>query len=517
MVNRWRRLRALAAQTPELAGRIGFNGLAQLAPMAVVLAITPLLLDRLGLNRFSIWALALVVLNMLRSLDGGISASLERFFAIHAAHNDRAGAGRLLLGSILFLALLGIAITVVFFPLAPTIVSLVNVPKGLEGEATMVMRWLPSLAALAIMGESTAALLAGNGRFRALAGTMWVSAGVFALAVVFFVDRGAHLETLMIVTALRFASLVVANLLLGARHLSIGAPFLPSRDAIREVAHYSSRMQLSALTGLINAETDALVIAAFLPIHYVGLYQVGMQMATAARSLPLFAFPPLLTRLTTIFRLQGRAAAAAEFVRLERGWLPGALGYGIVTVAAVGFAVPVWLGDRYGVSGAVAAVLLAGYTVHVALSGMRTCYVRAVGRPGLEMRSSAAWTAVNLVLTIPFVILFGIIGVVSATALAGASAATYFVLLCRREENLPILLPERRWWLLVAAGALITLVGELAIFHTGLHGYLALALTGVPALLAWALLTRGLRRALRRVADASPIEIPPVAAHTGSV
>ena len=54
----------------------------------------------------------------------------------------------------------------------------------------------------------------------------------------------------------------------------------------------------------------------------------------------------------------------------------------MVAIAAIGFSVPIWLGDSYALSGAVAAILLAGYTVHVGLTGMRTCYVRAVGRPG---------------------------------------------------------------------------------------------------------------------------------------
>jgi O-antigen/teichoic acid export membrane protein len=143
----------------------------------------------------------------------------------------------------------------------------------------------------------------------------------------------------------------------------------------------------------------------------------------------------------------------------------------------------------------VAAVLLAGYTVHVALTGMRTCYVRAVGRPGLETRCSTAWTVVNLVLTVPFVLLFGIIGVVSATAIAGMVASVYFVFLCRGEERLPTILPDRRWWLLTAAAAALTVAGELAILFTGFHGFLALALTGIPALVAWGIVAGGLRQA----------------------
>ena len=105
------------------ATRIGFNGLAQVAPIVVSLALTPLLISRLGVDRFGIWSLALIALNTLASLDGGISASLARFFAIHAARGDRADAGRLLLGSLVFFLGLGLAVTLAAFVLVPTLVG----------------------------------------------------------------------------------------------------------------------------------------------------------------------------------------------------------------------------------------------------------------------------------------------------------------------------------------------------------------------------------------------------------
>ena len=495
MTSRWRTLRALAAQPPELAVRVGFNGLAQVAPVIVILAITPLLLSRLGLDRFGIWALALVLLNTLRLVDGGIAASLARFYAIHAARQERLEAGRLLVGSFLGLGLIGLVLTLAVFPLAPTGVELLNLPADLKDEATLVFRLVPILAMLALMGESTSALLVGHSRFRALAATMWTSAGAFAVAVIVLVDPGGHLGPLMVATAVRFLVLIAANLLLAAKHVSIRWPLLPSRATTRELVSYSSRMQVSALSGFFNTELNALVIAAVLPVRYVGLYQIGLQVASAVRSLPLYAFAPLLTRLTTIFRLEGREQAATQFERWERKWLPSVLGYGVVAIAAIGFSVPVWLGDRYALSGVVAAVLLTGYTIHVALTGMRTCYVRAVGRPGLETRSSIAWTAVNGVLVVPMALLFGVVGVVAATAAAGVLASVYFVSLCRRKERLPTVLPDRRWWLVAAAAAALTVAGELAIVYTDFHGFLALALTGLPALVGWAIVAGGLRNA----------------------
>src|SRR5262249_14970454 len=65
------------------ASRVGFNGLAQLSPILASVIVTPVLIHRLGSDRFGIWSFVLIVLSTLTSLDGGISASLARFFAIH--------------------------------------------------------------------------------------------------------------------------------------------------------------------------------------------------------------------------------------------------------------------------------------------------------------------------------------------------------------------------------------------------------------------------------------------------
>src|SRR5579863_5383823 len=100
--------RRLASLRPgTFVARIGFNGVAQLAPMIATLIVTPVLVSRLGPDRFGVWSLALIALSTLTSLDGGVSASLSRYFAAHAARGDRAAAARLLLGALLLFVVLG--------------------------------------------------------------------------------------------------------------------------------------------------------------------------------------------------------------------------------------------------------------------------------------------------------------------------------------------------------------------------------------------------------------------------
>jgi O-antigen/teichoic acid export membrane protein len=467
---------------PELLSLIGFNGVAQLLPLLAALAITPLLLGRLGLDRYGIWSLALAVLSTLAALDGGVSASLARFFALHGVRGERVQAGRLLIAAMLLFAMFGLILSFVAVPVAPAVVGLLSIPPRLQGEAVLVLRWLPALAALGLMADSAAAVLEGNSRFRQLAISTLAATAAYAVAVLVLVPRGSDLSGLIVAMAARYGVLGATSALFARSHVRLRPAGLPDAATARELWRFSSRMQLSALTSFVNGELDALVIAAVLPVRYVGLYGIGMQAASAARSLPLYAFSPLLTVLARTFGSRGRLAARTEFARLEGRWLSGVLSYGAVAVAAVGFSVILWLGNRYQLAGQAAALLLIGFIVQVALTGMRTCYVRAVGRPGLETRYSAVWTAGNAVLTIPLALVAGVLGVVGTTTVTGVVACAYYVRLCRQTEELPVILPGWRWLASVFAAVGLTLAGEFVILQLNTHGLLGLVLSGLPPL-----------------------------------
>ena len=187
-----RSIRKLAQLRPGAFGaRIGFNGLAQIAPILATLIVTPVLVSRLGPDRFGVWSLALIALSTLTSLDGGVSASLSRFFAVHAARDDRADTGRLLLTAMIVFVVLGALVTVIAHWLAPVLVELVHVHSEHRHEAIWVFRWLPLLAVLAFASDAAAALLQGNGQFREFAlvtcsrpgSSSWRSSSSFSLGL----------------------------------------------------------------------------------------------------------------------------------------------------------------------------------------------------------------------------------------------------------------------------------------------------------------------------------------------
>ncbi|MET7484932.1 oligosaccharide flippase family protein [Streptomyces sp. NPDC005538] len=465
---------------------MGYSALAQVAPLLTNLALTPYLIHHLGLDRFGVWSLILVLLTTLTVLDGGVGASLQRFFACHGARGDPEGTGRLVIGSMTVFVGLGALISGIGLAVAPTAVDLLDLPSHLRGEAEELFLYLGPLVTAAMGSNAATALLQAHGRFRSLAGVSLGSCAAYGAAVVLLVGPDGSLGTLAAVSVGRYLLLLVCGLCVGARHVRLRRPLLPDADARREFFGYALRMQLSGLTVFLNGQIDAFVIAALLPVRYVGIYAAGYQAATALRSLPLYAFPPIFTRMTVVYARRGLAGAVEEFHAVEARWLPVVLTYGAVTTATVAFAVQVWLGTDLALSGVVAAVLMAGYAAQVAFTGIRTAFVRATGRPGLETRYCWFATVVNLALTVPLTLQFGVVGVVLATAIGYTAGAVRFVFLCRRLADLREARLPKRWATATALGVITGVVGELPILNAGWHGLLPLTLAGLPVLAALA-------------------------------
>jgi len=191
---------------------------------------------------------------------------------------------------------------------------------------------------------------------------------------------------------------------------------------------------------------------------------------------------------------------------LQSRWLPVSLTYGVITATAVPFIIVAWVGHQFLLSGAVASLLLVACTVHVAFTAMRTCFVRAVGRPGLETRYAWLATVLNTCLTAVLAVPFGVMGVVAGTALGLIGGSLYFIALCRRAAGLREARLPMRWYPVTVAGGVVTLGGELLVRWVGASGVGGLLLACLPVLAGLGvvapLLLRGLSGSSHRPRDA---------------
>lgn len=453
-----------------------WNGVAQLLPSIVGIALTPVFVHRLGLEAYGVWALTLALLGVLTSVDGGVGGSLVRFFGSHRATQNPVAAAQLVVVAVAIAAGVGMFSSAITFAAASWVVDVVNIPPRLVSDAVLAFRLVGPLVGLALVANVPLALLQAHDRFRTLSLITTVATAIYAGVAAILLVRDPTVRSLLTALGLRFVAMAIMAAVSARRHLAAPRPFLPSRASVQELGRYSASVQVSALLGLVNSQVDALVIAAFLPVRYVGIYAIGFQAAWTARGIALWAMAPVASRLFVDFGLGGRDTARRSFLRLNAAWQQTVTIFGVIVAAAIFFAVPVWVGQPILPAAWVAAGLSIGYAVNIT-TAVASSYVRAIGRPQIETLYAGVAVAVNVLLTVPLAVLWGIYGVVAGTA-AGTIVGTTALPWLGRRLGVPELghmfsaLPLVK----VAIAVGITLAGELAFAR-----YIAVA--GLPRLL----------------------------------
>jgi O-antigen/teichoic acid export membrane protein len=133
-------------------------------------------------------------------------------------------------------------------------------------------------------------------------------------------------------------------------------------------------------------------------------------------------------------------------------------------------------------------------------TGPLTVLTAAVGRPQLEARYGIAGTIVNVVLTVPFVLAFGLLGTVVATAIGQVLGSLYLIRIVRRryDASIPSFLKEvpLAASLFVAGFVALCEIVALPVIPRGPLGLILAGLIAGPGLVLYAVLVIGPRRSL---------------------
>ena len=483
---------------------LGWNTLRQAAPLVSALLLTPFLLSRLGVDRYGLFALAQASLTVLTQLDGGIGNSAQRFFAVYSGSGDAGRTTRLFTSALTSLIAGGVVIGAVMAASARPIVSLLAPPDALTSDAVFLVYALPVLVALELIRNLLQGLLHANGRWRTTAAVSVVTQALNFVLTLVLVRQGLGVRGVVLALG---AQAVGALLLLFASSVSYlwseELGFLPLAD-LRGFVGYAAKHQVVAASAMINLEVDALLIAAILPIRYVAFYSIGAGVATQVRTLPLNALGPLATSLGVTFGRSGRAAAVVEFAHLQRLWLRTALPYSLVSAATVYYAITAWLGPGQRLAGLAATVLMLGHAVDLSV-GVIDTLTNTLGRPGMQARSSAMSVVVNLVLTIPMAMAFGLLGVVAATSLSLLVGAAYFLHMARAALGDDVRRPFAGFPLgATALGMAVAVALEVLVQGRAQTGLPGLVVAGVPALVGLGLTGAVLVGSERRHSSRAP-------------
>jgi O-antigen/teichoic acid export membrane protein len=423
------------------------NGVATFSGMAVTVVLTPLMLDRLGPSSFGVWALALtltVASGYLSLTDLGLQQASVRFLADARREADTDAVGAIFSATLVILCGAAVVAAVVVILLSSLFADLFGVRAALRHAAivtfivagSQVLFDLPALAYRSVL-ESAQRYIAIRtvdlGRafaFAALTATvLLLGRGVVAVAVS---------SLLAAAGALVGYALVVHRTDPAARLRRKGV----DRTLLRRLARFGGSLFVLRILSVAYRQMDKLIIGISLTVASVASFEIANRLG-AALLLAVGVMGSALLPAASISRLDpGRMRQL--FLRVTAYsvavFLP-------LSVAAIIFAhqlVAAWVGEDTARTATSAAQLFFAWVAVGTFDAAGTTMLVSVGRLRPIIRLSIVWVLANLALSIVFVRIWGIAGVVAATVITYIPLLVAYTTICLDQFEIPLRLWLRR-------------------------------------------------------------------------
>ncbi|MFH1569310.1 MAG: oligosaccharide flippase family protein [Gemmatimonadota bacterium] len=478
------------------------SSVAKAVDIAVRLLLVPFVIATVGIERFGVWSLCIAIVSYGGLMDGGLDSALSPFVARHQAAGDREGQRRTIATAVYFYGGLGLLLTLAVWLLADLLVSIFQMPAAFRAEAAQVLRLSALNFALANAATVFTSSLQGLQRFGLSA--------TFRTAYVLLMGAGSAVA---LTTGWGLPGLMAATLAATAVSglLSAGAVLvlLPqvrlspkdcSRETLKGLLSFGSRIWVSKMASLVVGYTDRLFIGAALSVSLLGMYEVGAKIAFTMRDIALLGTAPVIPAASHLSAADDRGALRELYERGMGIVLAGVLPLFAFVALTAPAIVCLWVGSAYPVSQTVCRILLAGCTVSVIMLYSASISTGS-GRPEMQMWYAVTAVVAQLALLPAAVLVWGWVGAAWATSTTIAlGSVVFFILFFRRGYGAPAALAGSLAWpalaaLLAAVPVLVLSPGSPPATRGGAAAQLALsgalfaALYGSLTWLRWKLLT----------------------------
>ena len=390
------------------------------------LILAPIMLSRLGLAQFGVWAVTGALAQYARLLDLGITNSISRFVALYDAEGDRRAIEETIgigLAAAIGAGILTLIAAVVAAPLVQEVLGVIPV-----GEMRIVLVSAAGITAAYLVAAVVSAVPIG---LRQMAPpNVAATAGNVVNFIASLVALGLSTRLDVYALANLGAAIVGALLSILALIWVWAAPYLrrPSRGRSRAIVGFGVKSQLVTVAQLVNAQTDKLIIAAMLGARTAGAYELANRVVQGVFSIGVLTLSALIPTATADLVKRGREVIVEYLERYTVRSLAMALPlFGAVCVSAP-YLLQAWLGEIPEDSVAIIVLLSVAFATNMT-TGVSMTLVVADGAPGLVAQTAGILVVLDVGATLIAAPIFGIWGVLVATA--GAQLLTSVIFLVR--------------------------------------------------------------------------------------
>lgn len=396
--------------------------------------LAPIMIARLGLEAFGVWAVTGALATYAGLLDLGIGRSLSRFIAVFDAGSREERIRECVGLGLLAVACVGVLAALIGLLLTPVLVDQLGVLN--EGEMRIVV--LSSVAILTFGGIDSIFGAVGIGKLEMVPPNIATFVGQclnFGFSLI-----ALALSSSLVVYALANAAAVLLGIVpmfLAMRYVWY-PPYavLPSMALAREVLSFSVKNQIGWFADLINLQTDKLIIAAVVDVRAVAIYEIASRVVLGVRSAAILTFSAMIPTAAAEIVKRGKEVIADFYSRYTLRSSAIAFPLFVVVSITAPFLLVAWLGDAPGDSAALVPWLALSFLANTT-TGVGSTIAIAAGHPGFVSLNALLIAGLNVGLTLVLGPLFGLWGVVAGTFVALTLGSMIFTVRFLRLFGLP--------------------------------------------------------------------------------
>jgi O-antigen/teichoic acid export membrane protein len=463
-----------------------WNAVGRGLPLLLALALTPLLVHQMGIERWGLFTLALALVGVFGVFDLGLGAALTRALSTRIGSGERAGAAELAGAAMTALVLVGGVVAALAFGFVPFLVErLLNTPPELQAEAVAAFRLLCLALPLVVLNAALWGALAAHQRFR--------EANLVAMPVAAFYYVGPALVlfawqslvgVILVLLAARLAN-TLCYLWLARRDLPGLGPAWPRLALVAPLLRMGGWMSASGLLTQALLYADRFLVGALLTLSAVAFYATPLDLVMRMWILPVAMAQALLPAMASAYATQAQVTAGL----LRRGALlvlAVVLPACLLLVAFGPELLRLWLGAAFATGGGRVLQILAVGIFFSCAAFAPGALLDAIGRPQVNALWQLAQAVVFLPLSALLLLWAGIEGAAAAWALRCATDAAGRLFFAGRFYPAAAAGARALAWPLLAGG--VGLVALLAFEDAAMLVVVGtLALAGFAAAAAWAL------------------------------
>jgi O-antigen/teichoic acid export membrane protein len=430
-----------------LARNTIINLASEAAPFLVALFAIPALVHGLGVERYGVLTLSMMVVGYFGLFDFGLGRAATKFIAEAAASGDHSDIPGLFWTSLYLMLVFGTAGAILLAALAPWLVlNVLRIPPAFQPESVHAFYLLAFAMPIVISGGSLDGTLSAYQRFD-LINVVRVPSGIFAYVGPLMVLPFSHSIAWMV------AAMVVGRLASWSVNFALClriAPALrhvlrPNRDTVRLMLSFGGWVAVSGLIGPIMSYFDRFLIGAMLSVAAVSYYTVPFQITGKLGILPGAMGGVVFAAFSSSFT-HDPARIALIFERATRYTLLALFAPVLLLVALASEILSLWLGAGFAAHSAGVLRLLAVATFVNCLAWTPYVLIQTAHRPDLTAKLHVA--------EVPFYVAF-LWWVLPRYGVEGAAVAW----LARASLDV-ILLFVAAWRLMPRANAAITRIAK---------------------------------------------------------